>query len=269
MSTKIACNKNVVKCLTSKFETEVKKFFVWAVEKEYIINDIEDEEIEWSLELLDTINFNEPSRNKLEGFIKAVIDTYKILRNRMRIDDPKLVAKDFKETPAVKSPRKNAKKEKIDSEEKKVKKIKENENENEKPKKIVNEDENSDENENQVRVDMTLDTLDTCVFTTLEYWTKDLVKALGNPMKSGYLNSEHLYEWKIQINKSIFSIYDWCNDQDFDDITWHVNCFGSYDKNEKNFDVLTAYIDELCIGEDIKLDFENLGDDTDEEEDDE
>ena len=37
MSTKIASKKTVVECLTANFESDVKKFFVWAVEKEYII----------------------------------------------------------------------------------------------------------------------------------------------------------------------------------------------------------------------------------------
>ncbi|HBS53636.1 MAG TPA: hypothetical protein DD806_06525, partial [Flavobacterium sp.] len=120
--------------------------------------------------------------------------------------------------------------------------------------------------DDQVKVDMTLDTLDTEYVDTLEYWTSDLVKAFGKPKKTGGDDEDHLYEWKIQVNNSIFSIYDWHNDQSFDDITWHISGFGDYKKNEKNLNVLTTYIDEFCSKEiDIKLDFENLGEEADEE----
>ena len=112
MSTKIASKKTVVECLTANFESDVKKFFVWAVEKEYIIkaNADDGKEIEWSLDLLKSIIFKEPGRNKLECLIKAVMDTYAIYREKTRMDDAKLIAKDFKETPVEKSPSKNAKK---------------------------------------------------------------------------------------------------------------------------------------------------------------
>jgi hypothetical protein len=410
MSVNIA--KSVVAKLTVKFESDLKKFFVWAVEKEYVIKDIEGDELEWSLDLLKTINFKEPGRNKLEGFIAAVKDTYNIYRDETKVDDPKLLAKDFKEAPVEKKtkttkkekaessdeapkkvkakkakkesdeeeveepkPKKKAKAKKVveeseeeeevkpikkatkakakkvveeseEEEEEEVKPIKkatkakakkvveeEEEEEDEKPKKarkakakkvvedeeeepkpvkkaakakakkVVEDEEEepkpvkkaakakkvikeesdeeeepkpkkatkakkvvSDEEEVVVKVDMTLDTLDTEYVDTLEYWSADLVKAFGKPKKTGGDDEDHLYEWKVQVNDSIFSIYDWHNEEEFDDITWHISGFGDYEKNEKNLGLLTAYIDEFCSKDiDLKLDFENLGESDEEE----
>jgi chemotaxis protein histidine kinase CheA len=394
MSAKMSTKKTVVAKLTAKFESDVQKFFVWAVEKEYVIKDIDNNELEWSLDLLKTINFVEPGRNKLEGFIAAVKDTYNVYRGKTKVDDAKLLAKDFKEAPVEKKT-KTTKKEKAESSDeapKKVKKTKakkesddeevdevkpvkkatkakkvdkdeqaerellkakkdivktlkkttkakkvveeseseveepkkttktkakkvvkeesesevekpkkkttkakkvveESESEVEKPKKkttkakkVVEESESEVEKpkkkatkakvveeeieDDQVKVDMTLDTLDTENLDTLDYWTSDLVKAFGKPKKTGGDDEDHLYEWKIQVNNSIFSIYDWHNDQVFDDITWHISGNGSYEKNEKNLNILTAYIDEFCSKKEIKLDFENLGE-SDEEADEE
>ncbi|HBS53637.1 MAG TPA: hypothetical protein DD806_06530, partial [Flavobacterium sp.] len=119
-----AIKKTVVAKLTEKFEKDVQKFFVWAVKKEYVIKDIDNEELEWSLDLLKTINFIEPGRNKLEGFIAAVKDTYNVFRGKTKVDDPKLLAKDFKETPVEKKTKITKKAESSDEAPKKVKKTK-------------------------------------------------------------------------------------------------------------------------------------------------
>jgi hypothetical protein len=290
--------KSVVAKLTVKFESDVQKFFVWADEKEYVIKDIDNNDIDWSLDLLKTINFIEPGRNKLEGFIAAVKDTYNVYRGKTKVDDAKLLARDFKEAPIEKKTTKKAKDESTEEAPKKVKakKVKkESEDEEvevEKPvkkatkakaKKVV-EDEEEVEDEKPVKkatkakkvveeieivvkVDMTLDTLNTEYLDTLEYWSADLVKAFGRPKKTGDITTDHVYEWKVQVNNSIFSIYDWHNEEEFNDITWYISGFGDYKKNTKNLGVLTDYIDEFCSKDiEIKLDFENLGDSDEDEE---
>lgn len=288
-----------------KFESDLKKFFVWAVEKEYVIKDIEGDELEWSLDLLKSINFIEPGRNKLEGFIAAVKDTYNIYRDETKVDDAKLLARDFKETPVEKKTKKEkaestdeapkkvkkskAKKESDNDEvkqkakpskakeveSKKVKKVESDEEDEVKRKatkakkvvevKEVEEDVKLEEDEIVVKVDMTLNTLDTDYLETLEYWSDDLVKAFGKPKKTGTEDDYHLYEWKIQVNDTIFAIYDWRNKEKFNDITWHISGFDDYEKND--LCVLYNYIDEFCSKDDIdiKLDFENLGESDDDE----
>jgi hypothetical protein len=105
---KIATKKSVV-ALTVKFESDVQKFFVWAVENDIFIKDIDNNDIDWSLDLLKTINFIEPGRNKLECFIAAVKDTYNMYRISpfvsTKVYDAKLLARDFKEAPVEKKKR--------------------------------------------------------------------------------------------------------------------------------------------------------------------
>ena len=222
--------------LTVKFAKDVENFFVWSVENNYIIKDIDDEQVDWSIELLKTINFNESSRNKLEGLIKAIMNTYSIYRKNLVIDDAKLMSKDFKEAPIEKSPRKNAKKEKVESSEEETPKIKK-----EKKEKVESSEEESID---QVKLDMSLDTNDTILLDVLEYWTKDLIKVFGKPKKTGDKSTGHLYEWKIQVNESIYSIYDWNNVEAINDITWYIN--GS-EKNEDDLQILIKYIDEKVV----------------------
>lgn len=56
--------------LTEKCKKEIEKFCEWAKKKNYIIKG----EV-WSLELLE--DFEEPSRNKLEMYIKGLLETQK------------------------------------------------------------------------------------------------------------------------------------------------------------------------------------------------
>ena len=262
MSIKIAKleKKSIVEKLTDKFEKDVERFFVWAVKKDYELKNSNDESIEWSIDLLKTIDFKEPGRNKLESLIKSIRQTYNIFLNEIEIDDAKLMSKDFKESPVEKSP-------------KKVKEVKPKKS----TKKIKNEDVKSEDVElhlkhtdkdvksevkptdedagYKVRIDMTLDTENTFWLDTLEYWTKDLIKVFGKPKKTGSDQDDHLYEWKIQVNNTIYTIYDWHNKEKLEDITWHL---GTNEENEDDFKVLIKYIDEIICKQDIKLNFENL-----------
>ena len=255
MSIKIAKleRKSIVEKLTDKFEKDVERFFVWAVKKDYELKNSNDESVEWSIDLLKTIDFKEPGRNKLESLIKSIRQTYNIFLNEIEIDDAKLMSKDFKESPVEKSPKKVK-----EVKPKKSKKIESEVTEEVKPKKKSKESEVIEEVKPEiesVKLDMTLDTENTFWLDTLEYWTKDLVKVFGKPKKTGNDEDDHLYEWKIQVNNTVYAIYDWHNKEKLEDITWHL---GTSEENEDDYKVLIKYIDEIIGDEDIKLDFENL-----------
>jgi hypothetical protein len=74
------------------------------------------------MDLLKTIEFTEPGRNKLDSFIKAVKDTYTIENETGEVDDAKLLAKEFKDAPKEKSPRKKKAESETETKPKKVKK---------------------------------------------------------------------------------------------------------------------------------------------------
>ena len=268
----MSISKSIVEKLTDKFEKDVERFFVWATKKEYELKNSNDQSFEWSINLLNTINFKEPGRNKLESLIKSIRETYNIFRNGIEVDDAKLMSRDFKEYPIEKipKPKKSTKKDEDIKPKKSTKK-----NEDIKPKKstkknedIQNEDIQNEDIQNEiqdediqneiqdrVKLDTTLDTTNTFWLDTLEYWTRDLIKVFGKPKKTGSDKDDHLYEWKIQVNNTIYTIYDWHNKEKLDDITWHL---GTDEENEANFKVLIMYIDEIIGEQDIKLDFENL-----------
>lgn len=317
--------KTVTQKLSEKFEKDLEKFFVWAVKNEYTIKD-DNSEIEWSMDLLKTIEFTEPGRNKLDSFIKVVKDTYTIENETGEVDDAKLMAKEFKDAPKEKSPRKKkAESEKVKAvSPKKVKKVVEEvESESEvevekavapkkvkktkavvevetKPKKVKKtkavvtpEVESEVEVETEVKVkktkavvekaeapkkvkkaktevietetatvklDMTLDTENTDWLDVIEFWTNDLIKAFGKPHKTGGKKDDnHTFEWKLEINGGIYSIYDWDNTDSFEDTTWHIATHTeSEDENKENMKILYNYINSMLPEEDTKLDFENL-----------
>lgn len=79
--------------MTEKFSKELTKFFDWAKSSDIVVKDKEDKNIDWSYEM---IEFKEPARNKLETFIKVVMDTYKIFEKTEQIDDNKLLSVKYK-----------------------------------------------------------------------------------------------------------------------------------------------------------------------------
>lgn len=90
--------------LSEKFNTELSKFFIWA-NIEYQIFDFDNKEQIWSIDLIN--GFEEPSRNKLEGVVKAVIEYYCIKQDNNTIGDAKLLVKEFKHASCAIKKRKN------------------------------------------------------------------------------------------------------------------------------------------------------------------
>lgn len=234
MSAKIAQTATIA--LTDKFIKEVEKFFEWANESEYLIKDINNDQHEWSIKLLS--KFEEPGRNKLEAYIKALFAKYTISINEMDIEDAKLLAKEFKDKGG-----KTSKKSKVDTEEKPkksktTKKAKVNE---ELPVELPVELEVEEVLDEDVKLDMSLDTSETFNVDTLEFWTSDLVQVFGKPKKTGTKDDEHTWEWKIEVNGSPFSIYDWKeNSESFDESTWYL---GATSETKKNIKTLISYIE--------------------------
>jgi len=231
MSAKTAKSTNVV--LTDKFKKELEKFFEWAAVSEYIIKDINNDQHEWNMKLLN--KFEEPGRNKLEAYIKALFAKYTISMNEMDIEDAKLLAKEFKEKGD--KVKKASKKETTENEEKPKKS--EKAKTTKKSKEVESEAEV--EVEESVKLDMSLDTSETFNVDTLEFWTSELVQVFGKPKKTGGKDDEHTWEWKVEVNGQPFSIYDWNENGDsFDEATWYL---GATSDNKKNIKTLVKYIE--------------------------
>ena len=245
MSAKIAKSTAIV--LTDKFKKELEKFFSWAITSEYLIKDINNEQHEWSVKLL--TKFEEPGRNKLEAYIKALFTKYTISLNDMDIEDAKLLAKEFKEKGETS---KKASKKVDDSETEKPKKKTTKKSESveeveveEKPKKKTTKKSESVEEveveESNIKLDMSLDTSECYNVDTLEFWTSELTQVFGKPKKTGGKDSEHTWEWKVEVNGEPFTIYDWNENGDsFDDTTWYL---GATSDNKKNIKALISYIE--------------------------
>lgn len=87
----------------------------------------------------------------------------------------------------------------------------------------------------QLKCNKKIDTSSTFYVDTLDgvttSWLKD---KYGDLVMTGQKDDKHRYEYKFKINKTIFSIYDWLdengNKQDINDIVWHLGC----NTNNKN-----------------------------------
>jgi hypothetical protein len=180
--------------LSENFSTMMQKFFIWTEENEYMLTDmINGSNIKWDMNLLS--DFKEPGRNKIETFVKKLNKEYNLMKNSEKILDFKLMVKNFKEN-----------KPKI------VKKDNKNVSLN-KNKKIVN--------SLSVFVDKSLDTNNTYNIDTLEYFTDELINAFGKPNE--IKDEDSRYEWKLNVDGEIFSIYDWIeNKEKFEDKTWYL-----------------------------------------------
>lgn len=180
--------------LSENFSTMMQKFFIWTEENEYVLTDMTNgSNIKWDMNLLS--DFKEPGRNKIETFVKKLNKEYNLMKNSEKVLDFKLMVKNFKEN-----------KPKI------VKKINKNVSLN-KDKKIVN--------SLSVFVDKSLDTNNTYNIDTLEYFTHELINAFGKPNE--IKDDDSKYEWKLNVDGEIFSIYDWIeNKEKFEDATWYL-----------------------------------------------
>jgi hypothetical protein len=207
--------------LSDKFSTMMEKFFIWAKENEYVLIDMVDgSNIKWNMDLLS--DFKEPGRNKIETFVKKLNKEYNLTKDFEKVLDIKLMVKNFKENkPKV-----------VKNNNKKVSLDKKNVNSSTVPYKKTS-------TKVDVFLDKSLDTTNTYNIDTLEYFTYELIKAFGNPEEIE--NEDSKYEWKVNVDGDIYSIYDWNeNKEKFEDITWYL---GGLNEDNKKIKKLYKFID--------------------------
>ena len=250
--------------LSEKFVKELSKFNEFMTNVGYIVRDINDEECEWNVSLVGD-NYSEPGRNKLESFVKKLMEKYVITLEETQIEDAKLLVKEFKERPKEEKPKK-VKKEDVKEKPKKVKQNVKEENpkkveKEEKPKKVKKEVKK--EVKDGVLLDFTLDTSDTWHLETLEYWTSELVSVFGTSMRTGTTEDKHVFEWKLLVNGDVYSIYDWDREEEYNEKTWYLS---GDNESEKNIKELHKYIQSKI---EVKSEDNKDEDEEDEDEEDE
>lgn len=211
--------------LSEKFSVIIEKFLIWTNENDYSLFSKDcNSKVEWDIRLLS--DFKEPGRNKLETFVKKLSKEYLLTKDNEKVLDIKLMVNSFKETKSKVTC--SIKSKTVDVVKEKKCKVK---NEKTKEKKQKTE---------SIYIDFDLDTSNTYNIDTLEYFTEDLVKVFGRPKE--IIDEDSKYEWKVNVNGDVYSIYDWMeNKEKFDDITWYLAVLNE-DKN--NINKLYNYIDE-------------------------
>jgi hypothetical protein len=234
MTVCIETTKNVSVQYSEKFVKEINKFFEWVKSNGYTIRDMEyNITKEWNIELLK--KFVEPGRNKIESYLKELVNIYVILHDGEEVEDggtqswAKMIAKDYK---LEKKNKKQEKKQKIEN----------------KKNGIVLEKKNEDKN--KIKVSCDFETEDIVYLDTLKVKWDMLKEKFGEPIKTErYENEEssndcnYRCEWKIKIGDNYYSIYDWVNKKGkFDSIEkckWYIS---GKEYNENDINILTKYL---------------------------
>ncbi len=270
--------------ISEKFLKEYNRFIDWFPFTEYKLFDKNGNQVE--LKKVDISGYEEPSRNKLETYIKYVMKNYLLTKNDEEITDIKLLAKKFREY----KPKRSRSKSSSDDLDKNVKNKKQKNQKDEKQKNQKDEKKEDVKPENSekfvviVRDDKynsytsfgssnrslcslvkdDFNTSDTFYIDTLPYWTKQLRRCFGNPME--YDNEDFKYEWKIMVGSKIFSIYNWLNDENkFDDLEeceWYL-AGNSINTSEQKF--LMEFINNINSHIDENESYKQDEDDEDEE----
>lgn len=270
--------------ISEKFLKEYNRFIDWFPFTEYKLFDKNGNQVE--LKKVDISGYEETSRNKLETYIKYVMKNYLLTKNDEEITDIKLLAKKFREY----KPKRSRSKSSSDDLDKNVKNKKQKNQKDEKQKNQKDEKKEDVKPENIekfvviVRDDKynsytsfgssnrslcslvkdDFNTSDTFYIDTLPYWTKQLRRCFGNPIK--YDNEDFKYEWKIMVGSKIFSIYNWLNDENkFDDLEeceWYL-AGNSINTSEQKF--LMEFINNINSHIDENESYKQDEDDEDED----
>ena len=216
--------------LSTKFEKELAKFIAWVETTDYKVSDIVDgSEFEWKNVNLE--NFEEPGRNKLETYIKELMKVYFVSKGGEEINDIKLMTKEFRKYKPKRSRSESEGEKQSKTLEKKQKTVEKKQKTLEKKQKTVKKSTKTLEKNVKssdtfdVVVSESVDTNDTWYLQTLSESTRDLVTALGNPIKNSN-EDDYEYEWKIRVGGKMFSIYNWLNYDnefyEFQDNEWYL-----------------------------------------------
>ena len=231
------------------FINDLEMFMIWLSKNEYCLNDIvTGEKVEMNIDL---INFNEPSRSKLECYVKELVKYYLLEKDNEEIDDIKTMIKEFRTNKI----RKGIKKSKIT----KVKNVDKSEVEVVVDKSEVEIEVVVDKSEviknkvdviKDVIVKEDLNTDDICYIDTLEFSTKELEGVFGKPLKNGKRGDKHQYEWKIimitEQEDIIYSIYNW---------RYKNGKFDEYDENEWFLGTMKRCKNDNLFGCDMMIDY--------------
>ena len=246
------------------FINDLERFVIWISENEYCLNDIvTGEKVEMNIDL---INFNEPSRSKLECYVKELVKYYSLEKNNEEIDDIKTMIKEFRTNKIKKGIKKSkiAKVKKVDKREvsnnkvdvvvdKREVVVDKREVSNNKVDVVVDKREVSNNKVDVIKdviVKEDLNTDDVYYIDTLEFSTKQLEGVFGKPLKNGKRGDKHQYEWKIimitEQEEIIYSIYNWK----------HKNGeFDNYDENEWFLGTLKRCRNDILSGCDMMIDY--------------
>ena len=183
--------------MTEKFEKELNKFFAWAEEAEYVIEDKA-----WTKKLVK--DFEEPGRNKLMAFVKKVYEKNSIEKDSEEVEQKELLKeyKKWQESKKVKRAPSKAKVTKIEVD-------------------------NELDTEETVCIGEDSD-------GELGLTTKQLVEKLGEPIKNEE-DDDWTWEWKLKIEGRVYSVYDWYREGSIgltDEVTWYM---AGEENNEKHF----------------------------------
>ena len=207
--------KSATAVFSEKFSKEMEKFFSWAQEHGYSVHAAKTgADKKWKLDLLKS--FEEPGRNKLEGFLREVMKTYVIRNGDEEIDDYKLMVKEFKDT--------KPKRKRTDS----TASVKSTVDAAAHPVCVV---------------DSKLDTSETYYLDTLDFTTEQLEMRMGKPVKAGGKGDSFRWEWRVLIGDNVYSIYDWKNEagefDDYQETEWYM---AGMKTNAKDKAVFKAWI---------------------------
>lgn len=198
--------------ISDKFGKELSKFFAWAEKNKYNLTFIESgESCVWNDALIQ--GFKEPSRNKLEVYLRNVLEKYKVTQGMESVEDHKFFAKEYKDSKQVK-PKKNVLGGSVQLFDQTI--------------------------ETSESINLT-DTIDFTYIDTLPATTEQLVKAFGQPLANTNPEDHIRYEWKVLIGGVVYNIYDWRDSSSFEAATWHI---GKQEESDSAIKLLSEYI--LC-----------------------
>lgn len=81
---------------TEKFESDLEAFFTWASVNGYEIVGAGDKKNKWDKRVMRV--FKEPTRNKLEGYVKELMSKYEIRNKTAKCEDYKALVAEYKKT---------------------------------------------------------------------------------------------------------------------------------------------------------------------------
>jgi len=238
--------------LSDKFFKLLTKFLKWA-NNHYIIKCKKTHTVlKWSLET--PLEFTEPQRKKLYGYLKNIFNEYIIEdKNNIIITNYTFLITHYDEsTEQDKLKKENKNDSKVNTKQyDQLLELNINKFCNEIKQNLYNQSDlynNTDQSERISYSDIVKDDIDIVLHTDLDtsftwflsslnFTSDELITILGNPLQTGKKNDSHRYEWKFTYNCCIYSIYDWKpNDMNtpFKNIKWYLG--GDHDdkNNIKN-----------------------------------